>query len=331
MLESTRPMQPKVTMKRSAGPMDSHTLKEGDSYREGEDDPTTSPPLYQGGSGIDGETVLTGSFNFTKAAQDRNAENLMIIRDPSLAAQYTKNWEAIASIVSPMSAEECASDGGSKGDSPRCADETQPSWWAADLSLDIISQAFLCHGARQRSSKEKFSDGRIGKALKQEFVRERDGLFEKLLWGRHLLLRGDHQASLRCLAAVPVIGHGRHTIHDGETPEAKRQPYSLAFHRMMPPQSPRLCRCALGDQHWSEGIQPAAVVQRSSVAPSIGTKRPDLSRSVGRQEDGPHVDAELIRQGCVWASTRGPFQDPERCRSLEQEARKAGRGLWGRQ
>jgi phosphatidylserine/phosphatidylglycerophosphate/cardiolipin synthase-like enzyme len=43
---------------------------------------------------IDGETVLTGSFNFTKAAQDRNAENLLSIRDATLAAQYTQNWEA---------------------------------------------------------------------------------------------------------------------------------------------------------------------------------------------------------------------------------------------
>jgi phosphatidylserine/phosphatidylglycerophosphate/cardiolipin synthase-like enzyme len=36
---------------------------------------------------IDGETVLTGSFNFTKAAQEKNAENLLIIRDPALAAK----------------------------------------------------------------------------------------------------------------------------------------------------------------------------------------------------------------------------------------------------
>ena len=43
---------------------------------------------------IDGETVLTGSFNFTKAAQTQNAENLLIIRGPALAAQYTQNWEA---------------------------------------------------------------------------------------------------------------------------------------------------------------------------------------------------------------------------------------------
>jgi phosphatidylserine/phosphatidylglycerophosphate/cardiolipin synthase-like enzyme len=43
---------------------------------------------------IDGEWVITGSFNFTKAAQEKNAENLLIIRDPALAAQYTQNWEA---------------------------------------------------------------------------------------------------------------------------------------------------------------------------------------------------------------------------------------------
>jgi phosphatidylserine/phosphatidylglycerophosphate/cardiolipin synthase-like enzyme len=42
---------------------------------------------------IDGETVLTGSFNFTKAAQEKNAENLLIILDAALAAEYTQNWE----------------------------------------------------------------------------------------------------------------------------------------------------------------------------------------------------------------------------------------------
>jgi phosphatidylserine/phosphatidylglycerophosphate/cardiolipin synthase-like enzyme len=43
---------------------------------------------------IDGETVLTGSFNFTKAEQEKNAENLLVIRDLAVAAQYTQNWEA---------------------------------------------------------------------------------------------------------------------------------------------------------------------------------------------------------------------------------------------
>ena len=43
---------------------------------------------------IDGEIVISGSFNFTKAAQEKNAENVLIIRDPVLAAQYSQNWEA---------------------------------------------------------------------------------------------------------------------------------------------------------------------------------------------------------------------------------------------
>jgi phosphatidylserine/phosphatidylglycerophosphate/cardiolipin synthase-like enzyme len=41
---------------------------------------------------IDGETVMTGSFNFTKAAEQSNAENLLIIHDASLASKYQKNW-----------------------------------------------------------------------------------------------------------------------------------------------------------------------------------------------------------------------------------------------
>lgn len=43
---------------------------------------------------IDGETVVTGSFNFTKAAQDKNAENVLIIRDRELAKEYTNNWQS---------------------------------------------------------------------------------------------------------------------------------------------------------------------------------------------------------------------------------------------
>ena len=42
---------------------------------------------------IDGETVVTGSFNFTKAAEDRNAENLLVIHDRAIAGEYRKNWE----------------------------------------------------------------------------------------------------------------------------------------------------------------------------------------------------------------------------------------------
>ena len=42
---------------------------------------------------IDQETVITGSFNFTKAAEERNAENLLIIKSRDLAKEYLDNWE----------------------------------------------------------------------------------------------------------------------------------------------------------------------------------------------------------------------------------------------
>ncbi len=42
---------------------------------------------------IDSETVITGSFNFTNQAEERNAENLLVIhKTPVLAEAYAKNW-----------------------------------------------------------------------------------------------------------------------------------------------------------------------------------------------------------------------------------------------
>jgi phosphatidylserine/phosphatidylglycerophosphate/cardiolipin synthase-like enzyme len=43
---------------------------------------------------IDEGTILTGSFNFTKAAEENNAENLLVIRDAELAKEYLRNWDA---------------------------------------------------------------------------------------------------------------------------------------------------------------------------------------------------------------------------------------------
>jgi phosphatidylserine/phosphatidylglycerophosphate/cardiolipin synthase-like enzyme len=43
---------------------------------------------------IDGTTVITGSFNFTEAAQKRNAENVLIIAgNKALADTYKANWQ----------------------------------------------------------------------------------------------------------------------------------------------------------------------------------------------------------------------------------------------
>ena len=41
---------------------------------------------------IDRETVITGSFNFTKKAE-KNKGNLLILKNPELALIYLKNWE----------------------------------------------------------------------------------------------------------------------------------------------------------------------------------------------------------------------------------------------
>jgi phosphatidylserine/phosphatidylglycerophosphate/cardiolipin synthase-like enzyme len=42
---------------------------------------------------IDRAVVITGSFNFTKAAEEKNAENLLIIRSQELAKPYLENWQ----------------------------------------------------------------------------------------------------------------------------------------------------------------------------------------------------------------------------------------------
>jgi len=50
---------------------------------------------------IDGVTVITGSFNFTKNAEENNAENLLVIRSPELAAKYAANWKVHADHSEP--------------------------------------------------------------------------------------------------------------------------------------------------------------------------------------------------------------------------------------
>ena len=42
---------------------------------------------------IDRETVITGSFNFSKAAEEKNAENLIILKSKELANAYIGNFQ----------------------------------------------------------------------------------------------------------------------------------------------------------------------------------------------------------------------------------------------
>lgn len=41
---------------------------------------------------IDDDYVLTGSFNWTVAAEKRNAENLLLIKDPQINSIYKQEW-----------------------------------------------------------------------------------------------------------------------------------------------------------------------------------------------------------------------------------------------
>ncbi|WP_263364010.1 phospholipase D-like domain-containing protein [Orientia tsutsugamushi] len=42
---------------------------------------------------IDDSTVITGSFNFTEAADKSNAENVIIIQNSDVAKIYLDNWQ----------------------------------------------------------------------------------------------------------------------------------------------------------------------------------------------------------------------------------------------
>jgi phosphatidylserine/phosphatidylglycerophosphate/cardiolipin synthase-like enzyme len=44
---------------------------------------------------LDQATLITGSFNFTASAENSNAENLLILRSPLLAAEYAARWNEL--------------------------------------------------------------------------------------------------------------------------------------------------------------------------------------------------------------------------------------------
>jgi phosphatidylserine/phosphatidylglycerophosphate/cardiolipin synthase-like enzyme len=44
---------------------------------------------------IDDHTVITGSFNFSKSAAERNDENIVIVRDAAIAGLYLDEWRRL--------------------------------------------------------------------------------------------------------------------------------------------------------------------------------------------------------------------------------------------
>jgi phosphatidylserine/phosphatidylglycerophosphate/cardiolipin synthase-like enzyme len=54
---------------------------------------------------IDGKHVETGSFNYSAAATDKNAENVLVLWDvPELAAQYAVEWQRLWNEAEPLPA-----------------------------------------------------------------------------------------------------------------------------------------------------------------------------------------------------------------------------------
>lgn len=50
---------------------------------------------------VDGQTVVTGSYNFSRSAEERNDENVLVIYSPEIAAQYLVEFERLTATTAP--------------------------------------------------------------------------------------------------------------------------------------------------------------------------------------------------------------------------------------
>jgi phosphatidylserine/phosphatidylglycerophosphate/cardiolipin synthase-like enzyme len=50
---------------------------------------------------VDGEIIVTGSYNWSTAAEDRNDENFVVIRDRSIAERFMQEFNRLLSIARP--------------------------------------------------------------------------------------------------------------------------------------------------------------------------------------------------------------------------------------
>jgi len=59
---------------------------------------------------VDGQTVETGSYNYTKSAQRYNAENVLILHNAQLAQQYLSNWQSRKDKSVHIISDKCTND-----------------------------------------------------------------------------------------------------------------------------------------------------------------------------------------------------------------------------
>ncbi len=50
---------------------------------------------------IDGDMVVTGSYNFTASAEKSNDENLLVIYSPEIAGEYLQEFERVYGAAKP--------------------------------------------------------------------------------------------------------------------------------------------------------------------------------------------------------------------------------------
>jgi phosphatidylserine/phosphatidylglycerophosphate/cardiolipin synthase-like enzyme len=50
---------------------------------------------------VDGELVVTGSYNWSTAAEDRNDENFVVIRGKEVVDRFTQEFNRLLSIARP--------------------------------------------------------------------------------------------------------------------------------------------------------------------------------------------------------------------------------------
>ena len=54
---------------------------------------------------IDGSTLETGSFNYSAAATNKNAENVLVLwNSPNVATSYEQEWQRLWNEAAPLSA-----------------------------------------------------------------------------------------------------------------------------------------------------------------------------------------------------------------------------------
>ncbi|HMJ89503.1 MAG TPA: phospholipase D-like domain-containing protein [Candidatus Acidoferrum sp.] len=73
---------------------------------------------------IDEQMVISGSFNFTKAAEERNAENVLIIDEKAIAAKYLRNWQQHAAHSEPY----VRATSNSKSTKPKAPSREEQGW-----------------------------------------------------------------------------------------------------------------------------------------------------------------------------------------------------------